>query len=302
MNYKLWFVLVLQLMLAGCATVNTGTHGRVGEYVDFKKPKAQKVVLVVLENTNTKDALNQPFLGKLAKTGAYFSNYYAVAHPSQPNYFALLTGRFDDIQNGDKPVIPPLTRPHLGKLLTEKSLTWKVFAEEYKPKGHSCEADNNGAFVLKHVPFLSFYDVQREVPCTHVADFDRFLFTKEHFQDLPNFSLVIPNLNHDAHDQPLWDADDWLKEHFATLLENPDFKRDVIFIVTFDENGTKPWNYKSDKDNRVYTVMLGDDIKADEYGAVYNHYDLLRTIEEIFGLKPMAQGDGAARAIGGIWK
>jgi hypothetical protein len=35
----------------------------------------------------------------------------------------------------------------------------------------------------------------------------------------------------------------------------------------------------------------------------YDHYDFLRTIEEIFGVSPMVPGgDGAAHPIGGIWK
>jgi hypothetical protein len=53
-------------------------------------------------DTNPGDALNQPFLRSLADSGAYLSNYYAVAHPSQPNYVALLSGSTDGVI-GDLP-------------------------------------------------------------------------------------------------------------------------------------------------------------------------------------------------------
>jgi acid phosphatase len=295
MNYKLWFVFALQLMLAGCGTIKTHIPDRNGDYGAFKNPKAQKVVLVVLENTDQSLAANQNFLGELKRKGAYFSNYYAVAHPSQPNYIAIFPGSVAGV-NGDK-IPQPIDRPHLGSEGMLKS--WKVFAEGYKVS--TCPPKKEvHASPFKHIPALSFKDVQESSKlCANIVGFDEF---PKEAKLLPSFSLVIPNLNHDAHDHSLWDADDWLKEHFATLLENPDFKRDVIFIVTFDENGTSFLRYKLDQNNRVYTVMLGDDIQAGEYSAVYNHYDLLRTIEEIFGLKPMAEGDSAARAIGGIWK
>jgi acid phosphatase len=324
MNYKLWFVLVLQLILAGCSLIHippTKTplppHG---DYGSFKKPKAQKVVLVVLENTDQSMAANQSFLAELKRKGAYFSNYYAITHPSQPNYFALLTGSIQGI-DGDEPVTAKLKQKHLGMLLSEKSLTWKAYAEGYESNEKVCKTDDKKPFVVKHVPFLSFCNEQCETPCANVEGFPKptaeGFIPPEKIKDLPNFSLVIPNLNNDAHDHPVWDADDWLRANFGKLLENPEFKRDVIFIVTFDENGTKPWFYNLDQDNRVYTVMLGDDIQAGEYSAVYNHYDMFRTIANIFGIEPdpksmdfgidsdkkdITEKANAAHLIGGIWK
>ncbi|MGZ8812317.1 MAG: hypothetical protein ACXW29_14350, partial [Thermoanaerobaculia bacterium] len=50
------------------------------------------VIVVILENEDAKDALQQPFLKKLAKRGTYLNQHYAIRHPSQPNYIAMVSG------------------------------------------------------------------------------------------------------------------------------------------------------------------------------------------------------------------
>jgi hypothetical protein len=120
---------------------------------------------------------------------------------------------------------------------------------------------------------------------------------------LPKFSLVIPNLNHDAHEGSLADADAWLQRIFGPLLVDPEFRRDVILIVTFDEDATRPPYLSRHTDNRVYAALWGDSVvPGDVTAAAYNHYDLLRTVERILGIEPMTENDRNARAIGGIWR
>src|SRR4051812_18047506 len=52
----------------------------------------KKIITIVLENTAYEDALRQPFMAELASRGALLTNLSAVAHPSQPNYVALISG------------------------------------------------------------------------------------------------------------------------------------------------------------------------------------------------------------------
>lgn len=147
----------------------------------------------------------------------------------------------------------------------------------------------------------------------HVADTEAF-FAAAKTRTLPGFSLVIPNLKHDAHGDNmdvlfrphaplLSEADVWLRTNVGDLIRDPDFRRDVLLVVTFDENDT-PWSrYGWDEDNKVFAVFFGDDVKAGhEEPALYTHYDLLKTIETIYDVKPMASGDRNARVIRGIWR
>ena len=121
-----------------------------------------------------------------------------------------------------------------------------------------------------------------------------------------------PNLDDDGHDptsnpqQGLKKSADWLRVFLTTWLHFDDktwvpkdeqLKRTLV-IVTFDESegNTKP--------ERIYTVFLGAMVKPQEVTAAYDHYSILRTIEDNFGLDPIHKesGDGAAAVINGIWK
>jgi len=261
---------------------------------EFHKPVATKVVLVVLENTSADKARAEKFLGMLADSGAYLANYHALAEHSQPNYLALVSGSMQGVED-NSPV--KLDRPHLGQKLT----SWMTYAEGYP--GGTCDLRTTiGAYARKHVPFLSFADVQdnQDFCRAHIAGFDEFLIAAR-AHALPRFSLVIPNLDHDAHNKPLRDADAWLERNFAGLIADPEFRRDVLLIVTFDESDRKWWHFWGDRD-RVFAVLWGEDVIPGEVRSRYDHYDLLRTIEAIFDVAPMATGDAKARPIGGIWR
>jgi acid phosphatase len=108
-------------------------------------------MVVVLENTNYEDAIEQPFSASLIKRGELLTNFAAEAHPSQPNYIALVSGSIRGVTS-DANV--DLDQRHLGDLLEAKGLQWKVYAEGY-PGGCYLGA-HTGTYVRKHVPFLSF--------------------------------------------------------------------------------------------------------------------------------------------------
>jgi hypothetical protein len=62
-------------------------------------------VVVVLENHSFDQIIDSgraPFIDSLAANGALFVNAFAVAHPSQPNYFALFSGSTQDVRDNAK--------------------------------------------------------------------------------------------------------------------------------------------------------------------------------------------------------
>ncbi len=277
------------LLMTACATA-TSVPAK-NEVAAFIKPDVQHVIVVVLENKNADDARRQPFLARIASEGALLDSYYGVAHPSQPNYVALISGSFAGVAgNGNV----TLDRPHLGDTLTRAGVTWKSYAEGY-PGGCSL-VKTSGKYARKHEPFLSFANVQRNDGgmCEHIVNADRF-FEDVKGGTLPRFSLFIPDLDHDAHDQPLAFADQWLSQTFGPMMTD-DFRRSTLLIVTFDEadGHTRP--------NHVYTALWGAGVRPGSVSHdVYDHYDLLRTIEAIFGLAPLETAS-PSRPISGIWK
>jgi hypothetical protein len=129
---------------------------------------------------------------------------------------------------------------------------------------------------------------------------------------LPEYMFYSPNLDDDGHNptsnpqEGLKKASDWLCLFLTTWLHFDDttwvpkdeqMKRTLV-IVTFDESEG------INKPERIYTVFLGAMVKPQEVTAPYNHYSVLRTIEDNFGLDPIQResGDVTASVITGIWK
>jgi len=81
------------------------------------------------------------------------------------------------------------------------------------------------------------------------------------------------------------------------LPKDEQLKRTLV-IVTFDESEG------NSRPERIYTVFLGAMVKPQEVTAAYNHYSILRMIEDNFGLDPIHKesGDGTASLVTGIWK
>jgi acid phosphatase len=264
---------------------------------------AKRVLLVILENGDPKDAESKtkPFLRFLARTGAVLDPYFAVAHPSQPNYIALISGSIVDVPNGDDMVT--VDRDHLGKVLGER---WRAYVEDYPAQTKKCNlvetSGGPGKYAKRHVPFLNFLDVQK-------GDCHQVIAEDEHLSrlasdmkggSLADFSLLIPNLKHDGHTPSnMTIADDWLRRNLKPLLiKKPTWTKNLVVIVTFDEDD----HTDATHENKVFTVLWGDHVLHRRVtDAVYDHYDLLATIEALLHVQRPAL-PARSRPIGGIWK
>lgn len=274
------------------------------------------IVLVILENEDAKTVRDIPYMDSLARSGAYLANYYAVAHPSYPNYLALVAGQ--TFIGSDKAIDDPdahsdkdfgdaqqlIDAPSLASRLEGAKLTWDVFAEDYPIKDSvptKCDFRRGlGLYSRKHVPFLSFKEF-RDHPelCAHIRNLDRM-----RPDSLAAYTLVIPNLNHDGHDAPLTTAVQWLRGFLKPILTNPELMKSTLIVVTFDESATSGREklFGAQRPNLIYAAMLGDMVKQ---GAVSNepftHFGMLKMIEENFGLAPSLAPAGT-EAVDGVWK
>lgn len=250
----------------------------------------QHVVVIILENTNAVDAKSQPFMKSLITKGAYLSQSFAITHPSQPNYIALVAGSTLGV-TGDGNVT--VDAKHLGDLFDAKGLSWKSYAENYP--GNCYLGGSSGPYARKHEPFISFRTVQmNSAQCAKIVPAPQF-FTDVTNNTLPTFSLYIPNLNNDGHDTGVAFADKWLNDTFGPLFNNPNVVKNTLFIVTFDEDDFTDVN-------QIYTAFVGAGVQAGAGSSVhYTHYNVLRTIEEIFGIGTLGTNDANAQPILDIW-
>lgn len=250
-----------------------------------------KIMVVVLENTDYAAALQQPFLASVAKRGALLTNFKAEARPSQPNYIALIAGSTYGVISDDNVTIDAR---QIGDLLDARSLRWKVYAEGYP--GNCFLGARDGLYVRKHVPFLSFKAVQQDRDrCARIVDAAE-LANDLKDGTLADFSLYIPDIHNDGHDTGVAYADRWMSAVFGPVLQDANLMNSLLFVVTFDESKSTLFG-----GNHVATIIVGDGVRP---GAIltggYNHYSLLRFVEDELGLGTLGQQDEKARPITGL--
>ena len=227
-------------------------------------PKCDHIVVVVEENRafskiigNPADA---PFLNTtLVPKAAVMTNFYAEAHPSQPNYFALYAGStfgVRDDKNHDEP------DPSLYTILNG-GVPGLTFAGYVESSDTNTGASNGTTLaVRKHNPWESFPEGK-----SVEKDFSAF---PHDFTRLPVVCWVIPNLDNDMHDGTTAQGDAWLKNHisaYATWCQT----HNSLLVITWDEaDNLGP--------NRIPTLVLGQYVKPGTYSENVNHYNLLSTI------------------------
>src|SRR5205085_428876 len=104
---------------------------------------------------------------------------------------------------------------------------------------------------------------------------------------------VVPNLNDDAHDGTVAQSDTWLRDHlgaYATWAAS----HNSLLVVTYDEGDA------ADAANRITTIFHGARVKPGQYATAVSHYNVLRTIEDMYALPPMNNAPTAA-PIDYIW-
>jgi hypothetical protein len=302
---------------------NTGTSAS-----GSRPPKHfDHVLVIVLENQDFDSAITNDLFKSLAQKGAVFTNFRNLYHYSYPNYLAMIAGSDFGIHRPQVLSDRQRTFPDDAEHRTIADLlSWKNYAEDYPASSTAQEAflgDRRGRYARKHVPFLSFRAVQKKSfqnvisVDTHaqnnafVTDIGSFV-ADPHAHPLPEYMFYSPNLDDDGHDptsnpqRGLKNSADWLRVFLTTWLRFDDktwlpkdeqLKRTLV-VITFDESEGNA------KPERIFTVFLGSVVKPKEVTDAYDHFSILRTIEDNFWLEPIHRysGDGTAAIITGIWK
>jgi acid phosphatase len=243
------------------------------------------VVIVMLENKTQADVLrNAPYVASLAAAGASLTDMHAETHPSQPNYLALFSGGTQGVDDDRCPLT--FDGPDLASELTAAGYSFAGYAEDLPHAGFTgCSA---GDYARKHSPWTDFADVPAEAnqPLSAMpAD----------YAQLPTVSFVIPNLCHDMHDCPIVEGDAWLRENIDGYAQWAR-THDSLLIVSFDESESK-----GDRTNHIATVAVGQRVVPGAVTERTDHYRLLRTLEDLYGLPPL--GNSAhSTAIVQLWR
>ncbi|MFB7776777.1 alkaline phosphatase family protein [Streptomyces bauhiniae] len=250
-------------------------------------PTPDHTVVVVFENHAYSQVIGSssaPYINSLRTGGASLTASYAETHPSQPNYFALFSGSTQGITD-DSCYTPGFSSaPNLASELIGAGKSWASYNETLPSQGST--TCSSGDYARKHNPWFGFSNV----PTSSAKTFTQF---PTDYSTLPQVSFVTPNLCSDMHDCSVSTGDTWLKNKlgaYATWAKT----HNSLLVVTFDEDNRL-------SGNRIPTVLYGQRVTAGSTSSTtYNHYDLLRTLEDMHGL-PHAGNAASGKDITGIW-
>jgi hypothetical protein len=282
-----WATSLTWLSSPSLLQAQAGSGAPVGKHFD-------QVVIVVLENEGTDQALADPYIASLTRKAAWFSHYNAITHPSFPNYLAIVAGSTFGIESDHRPA--PLRGATIADRLEEKGLTWKSYAEDYPGGCYLGSAAGAGRltptaaptelYVRKHVPLLAFASIESNPGrCARVVSASQFM-RDARVGKLPNYSFYTPNMFNDGHDTSLEVSSKWLQGFIRSLEGTIAMRQRALLVITWDEGGNR--------DNKVLTLLLGSVVNPGKYAAPLTHYSLLRTIEDNFGLSTVGSGDKRA--------
>lgn len=259
-------------------------------------PALKRVVVVVFENRSYGQVIGQPWaptFNRMAHRYALLKRYFAVAHPSLPNYLALVSGSTHGLTDTCDECA--FAGDSLADTIEASGRTWKTYAEGLPAPGFTGAA--SGRYVKRHNPLLYFTQVladptrlARVVPFTGFAgDLSR--------RHLPDFSLVVPDLCNGMHDCSIARGDAWLDAFLEPLLASSQLSGGAVF-VTFDEASGK----HAAGGGHVTTLVLGPKVRPGaRSAATLTHYSLLRTIEDAWRLPHLGKA-ATAVPITGIWR
>ena len=248
-------------------------------------PMPAHVVIVVEENHGYSQIIGSsqaPYINTLATQGALFTKSYALTHPSQANYLGLFSGSTQGITDDSCP--HTFSAQSLESELIAAGKTLVSYSEGLPAVGST--VCTSGLYVRKHAPWTDFSK-------DHRSDNQPFTNFPTSFAKLPTVAWVIPNLDDDMHDGTIQQADSWLQTNlmaYATWAKN----NNSLLIVQWDEDqGTTT--------NHIATIFVGPMVKPGKYSETVNHYNILRTIEDMYGLARLGSSAGA-KAITNVWK
>jgi phospholipase C len=293
----------LAAMIAGSGSVSADSSR-----TDLKN--YQHVFVIMMENTGYKALIgnpNAPWTNMAASTYGLATNYTGVTHPSQPNYIAATAG----IQGADSDLNETLSVPNIVDQLESNGKTWKGYMQSYSlctdPLAAAC---GNQLYERKHNPFVTFADVQSSpARMANIVDFSQ-LGTDLASGNVPDYVWISPDQCHDMHgrfESPVIDncsfttvqaliatGDAFLSSTVSSIMSSSAWTGNSVIFIAWDESDFTGNGFQGFGDDsgccdalpgkgggHVVTLVIShSNHSAVTSGIAYNHYSLLRTIQD----------------------
>jgi hypothetical protein len=270
----------------------------------------QTVFLIVMENvtwSELKGSTNAPFLNNvLLPMSSYADNFFTAPGTggSLPQYLWLEAGTNFGINDSADPSAHHLaTTNHLVIQLQQAGISWKAYEESIT--GLTCPTASSGLYAAYHNAFVYFDDIYlNSLNCSnHIRPYPELA------QDLtnntvPRYCFITPNLCDDMHNSSgcttanrLLNGDNWLASEVPKILSSPAYQHNGALFITWDE-GT------GGASGPFITLLLSPWAKGGGYRNTnrFDHASTLRTIQEIFGVRPLLYAASTAPNLSDLFK
>jgi hypothetical protein len=283
-------VIVTALLVAPGKPQTTRTSAAAGSPCGkVSKPPARydHVVWVVMENRPYSQIIGSPsapYLNRLASRCGLATRFTAETHPSLPNYIAMTSGSTQGITDDGPPSEHTLNAPSIFSQVGSRG--WRSLQESMPS---NCKLDDAGDYAVRHNPAAYYRNIRGACRSASVPLGNR--------PDLgARFTFVTPNLCNDMHDCDVATGDAWLKGFLPKVYSSRSYRagRTAVF-VTWDEDDRSG-------DNQIATLLIAPGIKpGTRSGVPFEHYSMLRTTEELLGLRTFLGNAASARSMRGAF-
>jgi phospholipase C len=274
---------------------------------------SQHIFIIMMENTGYDHLIGDehaPWINAAAQTYGLATNYFGVAHPSQPNYVAITAGTTAGVASDANMTIDV---PNIVDQLETHGKTWKAYMQSLFADGNTnklADSAGNQLYERKHNPFVSYKDIQDSPRrMENIVDLNQ-LHTDLANNAVPNYVWISPDQCHDMHgrfsldptdvcsylheDDVIAAGDAILRDTVTRIMTSRAWNSNSVIFITWDESDLPFLDMSGCCDaapggGHVVTLVISHaNHPAHTSSASYNHYSLLATIEDNWNLGCLA--------------
>ena len=272
----------------------------------------ETVFLVLMENVNwpilKTNVGSAPYLvNTLLPMASSCDQYYTPPGlpGSLPNYFWLEAGTNYGITDSSDPGAHVLTTTnHLTTQLRAAGISWKAYVENIS--GTNCPTASSGLYAAYHNPFVYFTDIISNAPycLAHLRPYDE-LAGDLASNTVARYNFIVPNLCHDSHNSSgcatadrIKNGDLWMAAELPKILGSQAWSNNGALFITWDEGSGGGLN------GPIGMLLLSPLAKGHGYVSTnrQDHASTRRTMQEIFGVRPLLQNAARATSLGDLFK
>jgi len=248
-----------------------------------KPARYDHVVWIVMENKSFGDVIGSssaPFTNALASACGLAENFHAETHPSLPNYIAMTSGSTHGVADDG----PPSSHPIRGaSIFSQLGRGWRALQESMPGP---CARTSSGRYAVRHNPAAYYTNLRRSCARQDVP------MSRSRPDISARFTFITPNLCNDTHDCGVGAGDRFLRGIVTRIVSSAQYARGrTALFITWDEDDGSAANH-------IPTLVVAPGTRAGTRSRVrFNHYSLLRTTEELLGIRQKLGAAARARSM-----